>query len=188
MICSISGIRLPLSAIQVLETQHKKYCRAFFRRWVHFAGRMLYDGESIEDPLLFADAAQPSSVALHDLKTAFFQHEFNQLLELIVGDSVVDDIHAMTYAKVLIGACLRHDAILAGILITECHLCTSLLIGDPQIEVPNREFVFDCLMEFGDLLMASFSILAYDDTENAIAFLNTFGKISVQSALLFTSV
>lgn len=182
MICSISGIRLPQSALTTVvlnETQYK-VCTHLLRHWVLFAGQMYWDGTPLDD-LNFGTPGThgPQSKAL------FFQTEFTNVLDTVLFNEDLDNISALTYVKVLLGSLLRFDATLAGILAHETYLCVNLLLSEPTFELPgHRMTTLDLLGDLSDLLCATFVSLVQDDIDTTVSLLNSFGRGLVAVALL----
>lgn len=182
MICSISGIRLPQSALTGLDVNgtHYKVCTYLLRQWLLFAGPVYWDGTSLCKDILKDFVVSPSP---NQDKTTFFVKEFTTLLDVILYNEDLDNISPMVYTKVLLGALLRYDATLSGILAHETYQCVSLLLSDPLYDIPGHRYVsIDLLGELADLLYATFVTLVQDDIEASISLLNAFGK--VQSLVL----
>lgn len=181
MICYISGIRLPqsgLTTVLVGDTPFK-VCTHLLREWILFAGPIFWDGTPIQVPDGFVQRTTLSSS-----KSEFFKEQFSGILDILLFNETLDEISAFTYIKVLLGAALRHDTILTGILVCEIHLCIKLLLSDPFYDIPGeREESYELLAELADLFYATFVCLVQESPEMCISVLNAFGKVSVQSIL-----
>ena len=175
MICFLSGIRVPQSAsttVVVNETQYK-VCTHLLRKWILYAGPLFWDGTPFEVPPGFVVGTPTEPVS----KTTFFHTEFTSILDSVLFNEDLDSISSITYVKVLLGALLRHDATLAGILAHETYQCVNLLLSEPTFELPgNRLVTLDLLGDLSDLLCATFVSLVQDDIETTVTLLNSFGR------------
>jgi len=156
MICSLTGIRLSPGTYTVLED--KKYLTCFLTAWTR----------EHEDSYETASSVD---------KKYFLKRELLGILERC------PESLDMLYAKVLLAASIREDAMFASLLAHELFLFTRLMMAEPGA-FADPDDAFDNFSEFSDLLYSVFGMLIQEDEETCLLTLNAYGKSSATSTLV----
>lgn len=154
MFCSLTGIRLAPGTYVTVDD--KKYLTSFHSAWS-------------------ARHAQPYESSCTLDRKSFLKAQLLGIIESC--DSAFDSL----YAKVLLGASIREDAMFASILAYELFLFTRIMLSDPML---TQGMAFEHFSDFADLLSSVFQMLVQEDVDSCLLSLNAYSKPSATSTLV----
>jgi hypothetical protein len=177
MICSISGIRLPGSALTCLAP-HVYVSSQLIQQWILFAGLVDFHNNPITEPTV-VEAFGATGGNIRD-KKLFFNRQFNDILYAIFRNDTAFDTSAIMYLKVLLGACLRYDATFLVMKMNELEATMSYI----QLDNPTME---EYCLEIREILFTLYTSIVTDITaEAAISSLNMVGRMPSNVAVMTT--
>ena len=196
MLCSISGIRLPNTA---LITFHQlKISKTLFSYWLQFAGPIDFNGnpltpEEIIDLQGTFDISIGAKIEknLDEIIRSFYKHMFTVCIEKLLDHEWLPhyEVDNVMLCKIIICASMQYDSVATVIHLSHLFWSCQYFIEDESIS----EETYDDLSQAVELIQLCYNSISSDESVDAfVAAINLSGKWSynqnISASLLLQSL